>query len=61
MTDLLDRIRHEPALISGLVVAILAVFGLSATDADVSTIEHLVAFAVPLVSSLVVRSKVTPV
>lgn len=61
MSTLLDRIRNEPALISGLVLAVAALFGLDAKDIDVATIEGLVVFVVPLLASVVVRQRVTPV
>lgn len=56
---MIDRIKREPALVSGLVAAALALaiaFGLDLTEKQVGAIMAVVA----AVLALVVRSQVTP-
>lgn len=57
---MIDRIRTEPALVAGLVQAVLALliaFGLDLTADQVATILAVTA----AILALVVRSQVTPV
>lgn len=58
--NILDRVRNEPVLVTGLltaVLALLAAFGLSLSDEQVGAILAVTAS----VLAFVVRSKVTPV
>ena len=59
MQSIIDRVRREPALVSGLVTAVLALavsFGLDLTEEQVGSILAVVA----TVMALVVRQQVTP-
>ena len=59
MQSIIDRVRREPALVSGLVTAVLALavsFGLDLTEEQVGSILAVVA----AVMALVVRQQVTP-
>lgn len=59
MQSVIDRVRREPALVSGLVTAVLALavsFGLDLTEEQVGSILAVVA----AVMALVVRQQVTP-
>ena len=59
-----DRLRAEPALVSGVVLALIAVassFGLGITEGQSDAIVALVSAALPLVGAVVTRAKVTPV
>lgn len=59
MSNLFDRIRNEPALISGLIVVLLnlgAAFGLDLTGEQTAAISAVSA----AILALVVRSQVTP-
>ena len=59
MQSIIDRVRREPALVSGLVTAVIALavsFGLDLTEEQVGSIQAVVA----AVMALVVRQQVTP-
>ena len=59
MQSIIDRVRREPALVSGIVTAVLALavsFGLDLTEEQVGSIQAVVA----AVMALVVRQQVTP-
>ena len=59
MQSIIDRVRREPALVSGLVTAVVALavsFGLDLTEEQVGSIQAVVA----AVMALVVRQQVTP-
>jgi hypothetical protein len=56
MTRILARIRREPALVVGLVLALANLWG-----ADLSDHADLIESAVVLLGSLLVRQRVTPV
>ena len=59
MQSIIDRVRREPALVSGLVTAVIALavsFGLDLTEEQVGSILAVVA----AVMALVVRQQVTP-
>ena len=59
MQSIIDRVRREPALVSGLVTAVVALavaFGLDLTEEQVGAIMAVTA----AVLALVVRQKVTP-
>ena len=59
MQSIIDRVRREPALVSGLVTAAIALavsFGLDLTEEQVGSILAVVA----AVMALVVRQQVTP-
>lgn len=55
-SKLIDRVRNEPALVAGVVIAVGNLIGQDLTEAA-SIVETLVVFA----ASVFVRSKVTPV
>ena len=64
MQQILDRLRREPALVTGVVLAVIAVassFGLGITDGQRDAVVALVSAVLPLVGAAVTRSKVTPV
>lgn len=59
MQSIIDRVRREPALVSGLVTAVIALavaFGLDLSEEQVGSILAVVA----AVMALVVRQQVTP-
>ena len=59
MQSIIDRVRREPALVSGLVNAVVALavaFGLDLTEEQIGSILAVVA----AVMALVVRQQVTP-
>ncbi|WP_152185609.1 hypothetical protein [Segeticoccus rhizosphaerae] len=60
---MLDRIKKEPALVVGIIVAVLGVlasFGLGVTDTQAGKIIALAQALLPLLGAGIVRSKVTP-
>lgn len=61
--SIIDRIKNEPVLVTGLVAAILevaAAFGLSVTDVQRGAILTAVAAVLTLLGAGVARAKVTP-
>jgi hypothetical protein len=60
---MLDKIRREPALVTGAVLAVIGVassFGLGVTDGQTQAIVALVGAALALLGAGVTRSQVTP-
>lgn len=61
---MLNRLKNEPALIVGLVLALIGVaaaFGLSISEDQKAAIVSLVGAVLAIVGAGVTRSKVTPV
>lgn len=61
MAKFLQTLRDEPAVVVGVVVAALSLFGVRVSDEQASTVTQLLVALAPLVGSLVVRSQVSPV
>lgn len=61
MTTILDRLRHEPALVASTVLAFIAFLGVRLSEEEASTVSQLVTVLGPLLAGLVIRSQVTPV
>lgn len=60
---MLERLRNEPALVSGAVLAVIGVlsaFGLGITEGQAEAVVSLVGSALALATALFTRSKVTP-
>lgn len=63
MNTLIDRIRREPALVIGLVLAVIGVassFGLGITDGQSDAIVALAGAVLALLGAGVTRSQVSP-
>lgn len=61
---MLDLIRREPALVTGIILAVIGVassFGLGITDGQRDAIVAVVGAVLALLGSIATRSKVTPV
>ena len=60
MENILARLRNEPALIAGVVLAVASVVGREVTDAEVSALHQAVEVLGPLVAAVILRHFVTP-
>lgn len=59
---MLDRIKNEPSLLTGLVLAIMAFFGLNPeTQRAVGNVLPVLAIAIPLAATAILRNFVRPV
>lgn len=61
MSNLLDKLRTEPAMIAAVILAIVAYFGVRLSQEQASLVSQLVTVLGPLIAGLFVRSQVTPV
>lgn len=61
---MMDRIRHEPAMVRTLILALLTLaisFGLTLTDTQVAHIDAVIVALLALLTGWSIRQKVTPV
>lgn len=60
MTALLERLRSEPAMVASTILAALALIGVRLSEDDASALSQAIVTLGPLLSGLVIRSKVSP-
>lgn len=60
MDAIRNLLRTEPAVIVGVIVAALALAGVTLTEDRVDALTQVLAFALPLVGSVVIRQNVSP-